>query len=73
MEFDYTDYEYLPECRDGCGALTDWLPSNDAAHEVGLAHQKLTAHHWQVQQRMKELSIIKEAPRVPQKSQDLRK
>jgi len=73
MEFDYTEYEYLPECSDGCGALTDWLPSNDAAHEVGLSHQKLTAHHWQVQQRMKELNAMKQAPRVTQKTQDLTK
>ena len=71
MEFDYTEYEYLPECSDGCGALTDWLPSNDAAHEVGLSHQKQTAHHWQVQQRMKELLVTKEAPRGTPKSQKM--
>ena len=55
MQFDYTEYQYLPECRDGCGALADWLPSNDAAYEVGLAHEKLTGHHWRVQQRMNEV------------------
>jgi hypothetical protein len=55
MDFDYTEYEYLPECSDGCGAITDWMSSNDAAHEVALSHEKQTGHHWQVQQRMKEL------------------
>ena len=54
MEFDYTEYEYLPECTNGCGALTDWLPSNDAAQEVAHGHEKQTGHHWQVQRRMKE-------------------
>lgn len=68
MEFDYTEYEYLPECSDGCGALTDWLPSN----EVGLSHQKRTAHHWQVQQRMKELPVTREAPRGTQKSREMK-
>jgi hypothetical protein len=54
MQFDYTEYEYLPECNDGCTALTDWLPSNDAAYEVGLSHEKQTGHRWHIQQRMKE-------------------
>ena len=56
MEPDYTEYEYLPECTNGCGALTDWLPSNDAAREVAHNHEKQTGHHWRVQQRMKELT-----------------
>ena len=54
MQFDYTDYEYLPECLDGCGAITDWLPSNDAAYEVGLSHEKQTGHRWRVLERMRE-------------------
>jgi hypothetical protein len=54
MEADYTEYEYLPECADGCGALTDWMPSNEAAHEAARGHEKQTGHQWRVQQRMKE-------------------
>ena len=34
LDADYTEYEYLPECKDGCGTLTDWMPSNEAAHAV---------------------------------------
>jgi len=54
MEADYTEYEYLPRCTNGCGALTDWLPSNDAAHEVALSHGKQTGHVCDVEQRMRE-------------------
>ena len=57
MESDYTELEYLPECTDGCGALTGWLPSNDAALEVAHSHGKQTRHHWQVQHRMKEFEV----------------
>jgi hypothetical protein len=67
MEFDYSEYEYLPECTDKCGALTDWLPSNDAAHEAALSHQKQTDHHCRVQQRMKELPVNKETPQATKK------
>jgi hypothetical protein len=62
MQFDYTEYEYLPECKDGCGALTDWLPSNDAAYDVGLSHEKQTGHRWHVQQRMRESQQAPEQP-----------
>lgn len=54
MDADYTEYEYLPECKDGCGALTDWMPSNEAAHAVAHNHAGQTGHEWRVQQRMKE-------------------
>jgi hypothetical protein len=55
MEADYTEYEYLPECTDGCGALTEgWMPSNEDAHAVAHNHEKQTGHHWKVQQRMRE-------------------
>jgi len=54
MEADYTEYEYLPECAAGCGALADWMPSNEAAHEAARGHEKQTGHQWRVQQRMKD-------------------
>jgi hypothetical protein len=54
MDADYSDYQYLPECTNGCGALTDWMPSNEAAHAVAHNHEKQTGHTWRVQQRMKE-------------------
>lgn len=54
MDFDYSAYEYLPECTDGCGAITDWLPSKEAAREVANNHGKQTGHQWQVQERMKQ-------------------
>ncbi|GFO67044.1 hypothetical protein GMLC_06230 [Geomonas limicola] len=53
MDADYTDYEYLPECKDGCGALHDWMSSNEAAHAVCHNHEKQTGHTWRVQQRMR--------------------
>jgi hypothetical protein len=71
MQFDYTEYEYLPECSDGCGALTDWLPSNDAAYDVGLSHEKQTGHRWRVQQRM--IEPQPGAQEAPQGEQKLRK
>lgn len=54
MKFDYSAYEYLPECSDGCQAITDWLPSFEAAREAGNNHGKQTGHKWLVQERLKE-------------------
>ena len=54
MDFDNSAYEYLPECSDGCGAITDWQPSKDAAQETANNHAKQTGHKCQVQTRMKE-------------------
>lgn len=54
MDFDYTAYQYLPECKDGCGAITDWLPSKEMAREVAENHAKVTGHSWKVLERMRE-------------------
>jgi hypothetical protein len=60
MEFDYTEYEYLPECRSGCRALTGWLPSCEAADEVARGHEKQTGHQCKVQSRMKEWVVAQQ-------------
>lgn len=62
MDFDYSEYEYLPECSSGCGALTDWLCSNDAAEEVVHNHGRQTGHHWQIQRRMREDISVTRTP-----------
>jgi hypothetical protein len=54
MDFDYTEYEYLPECKDGCGAITDWLNSREMAREVGENHGRQTGHEWIVLEKMRE-------------------
>lgn len=54
MDFDYTQYVYLPECTDGCGAITDWMHSGEIAREVGKNHGRMYGHGWQVRSRMKE-------------------
>ena len=54
MKFDYTGYEYLPECSDGCGAISEWLTSFDVAREVAHNHGRQTGHNWLVQERVKE-------------------
>ncbi len=53
MDFDYTNYEYLPHCTDGCGAITGWLHSKEIAKEAGMNHEKSNGHHWMVRERMK--------------------
>lgn len=54
MEHDYTQYEYLPECKEGCGAITDWLVSREMAREVGENHRRQTGHQWILLERMRE-------------------
>ena len=54
MDFDYTQYEYLPECTDGCGALTNWLYSKEMANDAGRNHQKDKGHGYHVRERMKQ-------------------
>jgi len=54
MEHDYTAYDYLPECKDGCGKITDWLNSKEMAMEVGENHAKKTGHRWKVVEKMRE-------------------
>jgi len=53
MDFDYTDHEYLPECTDGCGALTDWLQSKLVADQTGKNHHDEQGHAWVVRVRMR--------------------
>jgi hypothetical protein len=54
MIFDFTDFEYLPECIDGCRTITSWLPSRQAADQAGRNHEQETGHKWRVRERMKE-------------------
>lgn len=54
MDFDYSKYEYLPECKDGCGAITNWLNSREMAREVGENHAEQTGHAWKLLEKMRE-------------------
>lgn len=54
MEHDYTAYEYLPECKAGCGSITNWLASKEMAKEVAENHEHKTGHGWKILERMKE-------------------
>jgi hypothetical protein len=54
MEHDYTAYEYLPECKDGCGRITEWIYSKDVANEAGENHTHKTGHKYKILERMKE-------------------
>ncbi|WP_198419383.1 hypothetical protein [Geomonas terrae] len=54
MDFDYTKYRYLPECKDGCGAITDWLESREMAREAGENHSKSKGHDWVLREKMRE-------------------
>lgn len=54
MDFDYTAYEYLPECTDGCGAVTKWLYSKEVAREVAENHAHQTGHCCKILERMRE-------------------
>lgn len=54
MDFDYTAYEYLPECKAGCGAIADWINSKEMAREVANNHTHQTGHDCQVLERMRE-------------------
>jgi len=54
MDHDYTAYEYLPECKKGCGKITGWLHSREMAKEVAENHTHQTGHEWRIIERMKE-------------------
>lgn len=54
MDFDYTKYVYLPECKEGCGAITDWLNSREMAREAGENHGRQTGHEWTLLEKMRE-------------------
>jgi hypothetical protein len=54
MDFDYTAYEYLPECKEGCGRISQWLYSKEMAKEVAENHAHGTGHKWKILERMKE-------------------
>lgn len=53
MEFEYTDSEYLVECTDGCGEITDWLQSRFLAEQAIKNHADDTAHSCQILQRLR--------------------
>ena len=54
MDFDYTKYQYIPECKDGCGAITPRLSSKEMAREAGENHRKSTGHDWFLLEKMRE-------------------
>lgn len=54
MDFDYTKYQYIPECKDGCGAITQWLSSREMAREAGENHRRSTGHEWILLEKMRE-------------------
>ena len=53
---DYTQYEYMPICIDGCDAITGWLQSKKAAHDAAYSHELDKGHHCQLRERMKSSS-----------------
>jgi len=53
---DYTQYEYMPICIDGCDAITGWLQSKKAAHDVAYSHELDKGHHCELRERMKSSS-----------------
>ncbi len=53
VDLDFTQYEYLPECTDGCGAITGWLYSKEMANDAGRNHENEKGHKWLVRERMK--------------------
>jgi hypothetical protein len=53
-DFEFTDHEYLTRCTDGCGAITGWIVSLDAANDAGRVHETDRGHHWEVTNRMKQ-------------------
>lgn len=57
MDFDYTQYEYMPICTDGCTVVTDWLVSKKAAQDAAHNHEKDKGHHCKLRERMKSSSI----------------
>jgi hypothetical protein len=54
MDFDYTAYEYLPQCTGGCGAITEWLYSKKVARDAAENHDHNTGHSWKILERMRE-------------------
>jgi hypothetical protein len=54
MYFDYTAYEYLPECTGGCGAISGWLYSKEMARQTAENHARQTGHAWKILERMRE-------------------
>ena len=53
MEFDYTDYESLTVCTEGCGEITDWRQSRIVADQAVKNHEKEKGHKCLVRERMK--------------------
>lgn len=57
MDFEYTQYEYMPVCTDGCTIVTGWLVSKKAAQDAARNHEKGKGHHCELRERMKSGSI----------------
>lgn len=50
MELEYTDHEYLVECTEGCGEISDWLQSRFLAEQPIKNHakEKENSHNCQI-------------------------
>lgn len=48
MELEYTDHEYLVECTEGCGEISDWLQSRFLAEQPIKNHAKENSHNCQI-------------------------
>lgn len=57
MDFEYTQYEYMPICTDGCAVVTGWLVSKKAARDAARNHEKAKGHHCEMRERLKPSSI----------------
>lgn len=53
MEFEYTDHEYLVECTEGCGEMTNWLQSRFLAEQAIKNHAKENSHNCRIIERMR--------------------
>ena len=53
MESEYTDYEFLVECTEGCGEITGWLQSRIIAEQAIKNHAKENVHKCQIKERMR--------------------
>jgi len=55
--FEFTSHEYLTRCVEGCGDITAWIDSLDAADDAGRVHRSDKGHGWEVINRLKDRSL----------------
>lgn len=52
MKLEYTDNEYLVECTEGCGEISDWLQSRFLAEQPINNHSNENSHKCQIIAKM---------------------